>query len=215
MPLFLSKTVFEDAKLGVWRIEEEEEYFSKALKLSQPEHSLVVEMKGRRKEEWLSSRHLIHLMSKRDIRAEILKDSFGKPYIPNSDHHISFSHSHGMSAAIASMKLVGIDIQFIVPKITRIAPRFMNLAETKRMLDMHSLKHVEVMHIIWGAKESLFKAYGKKSVDFKKHMNVVVDEWDHKSISFHGQFSKADFEATFQLVAEKIENYILVYAKQT
>jgi phosphopantetheine--protein transferase-like protein len=215
MPLFMSKTVFEDSKLGVWSIEEDEQYFSNALQLSPHEHLFVDEMKGRRKEEWLSSRHLIHLMSNRDQRAEILKDEFGKPYIHDSDHHISFSHSHGMSAAIASLDLVGIDIQYIVPKITRIAPKFMNESEKQRMAKMHSSKHVELMHIIWGAKESLFKAYGKKSVDFKKHMNVVIHDWNHERLSFHGQFLKEDFKAPFQLVAEKIENYILVYAKQT
>lgn len=214
MPILLEKTVFNEAKLGVWSIEESEAYFFNALRMTEDEHDFVDKMKGRRKLEWLSSRHLIHVMSSRSKRAEILKDEHGKPYIHDSDHFISFSHSHGMSAAIASLDVVGIDIQNIVPKITRIAPKFMNEDEWKRMEGLGEEKYMDVMHIIWGAKESLFKAYGKKSVDFKRHMNVVINEWNFNQISFLGQFLKKDYEVSFKLEAHKIDNYILVYAIQ-
>ena len=214
MPILLAKTVFHDAKLGIWSIEEEDKYFSKALSLTGEEHDFVDSMRGKRKGEWLSSRHLVHLMSSRAERAEILKDEHGKPYIHDSDHFISFSHSHGMSAAIASLKVVGIDIQYIVPKITRIAHKFINDEEKERLENMAAEKHLEIMHIIWGAKESLFKAYGKKSVDFKKHMNVEIKDWNDDHISFLGQFLKEDYKVNFKLEAQKIDNYILVYAEQ-
>lgn len=214
MPQCINRKVFDEAKLGVWQIEETEAFFSSALALTDQEQDLVQEMKGRRPIEWLSSRHLIHTMSKRDRRAVILKDVHGKPYIDDSDHFISFSHSHGMSAAIASKKLVGVDIQFIVKKIDRIAPKFMNDEEWERMESLEDEQHIEIMHIIWGAKESLFKAYGKKSVDFKKHMNVMIDQWDGLKTTFNGNFSKEDYQSDFQIEALRINSHILVYAQE-
>ncbi|WP_235299077.1 4'-phosphopantetheinyl transferase family protein [Portibacter marinus] len=213
MPHYIDKQVFGGAMLGVWMIEEDDAYFENELALTSEEQDLVADMKGRRSIEWLSSRHLIHLMSKRTQRAVILKDQHGKPYIHDSKHHISFSHSHGMSAAIASKSLVGIDIQFIVSKIDRIAPKFMNEREWSDLDNISEDKHIEVMHIIWGAKESLFKAYGKKSVDFKKHMDIHVNEWNGSPITFIGRFEKEDYQSDFKLEAMKINSHILVYAE--
>jgi len=214
MPQCIDEEVLRSAQLGVWRIEEDEEYFMEGLALKPREMELLSGMKGRRSIEWLSSRHLIHRMSKRLDRAVILKDQHGKPFIDDSDHHISFSHSHGMSAAIASKVLVGIDIQFIVSKIDRIAPKFMNDKEWDRLSYIENKKHIEVMHIIWGAKESLFKAYGKKSVDFKCHMDIIVKEWKGARIHFDGRFEKEDYQANFKLEAMKIDSHILVYAQE-
>ena len=210
----INRSVFDGAKLGVWKIEEEEHFFSNALAISEQERELIAGMRGRRSIEWLSSRHLIHIMSKRDQRAVILKNEYGKPYIDDSDHHISFSHSHGMSAAIASLKVVGVDIQFIVSKIDRIAPKFMNSEEWTRMEALDENKHIEYMHIIWGAKESLFKAYGKKSVDFKKHLNVKINEWNGDHAEFTAEFRKEDHNEDYLVEAQKVDSHILVYAEE-
>ncbi len=213
MPLFISKTVFESAKLGVWKIEEDKEYFLKQLSLSEDERQLVGDMKGRRPIEWLSSRHLVHIMSERSKRAIILKDEHGKPYIKDSDHHISFSHSHGMAAAIASPDSVGIDIQFVVPKITRITKKFINNSEWKEIDLFHSSTHLDLFHIIWGAKESLYKAYGIRSLDFKAHMQVSNIEWDGQYGECNGEIRKEEYNEKFSIFAQKIQNHILVYAQ--
>lgn len=214
MPLSIHKKVFDQAILGIWKIEEDAEYFLEALALTQEEHLLVDRMKGRRKIEWLSSRHLVHLMSERVNRAEILKDEHGKPYIHDSDHFISFSHTHGMSAAIASKKVVGVDIQNIVPKITRIAPKFINSAEWKQVESHHNDLHLDLMHIIWGAKESLYKAYGKRGLDFKEHMSMTELQWNGDKAQFEGHVRKGDFNKRYDIFAEKIQQHILVYAEE-
>jgi phosphopantetheinyl transferase len=153
-------------------------------------------------------------MSSRNERAEILKDEFGKPYIADSDHFISFSHSHGMSAAITSTKVVGIDIQYIVPKITRIAPRFVAKHENDQIEQHHSSFHLDLYHIIWGAKESLYKAYGKRSLDFKTDMSLTGLTWSETHFcQFRGTINKGDYRASFKLEAKKLNNHILVYAE--
>lgn len=214
MPLFISKSVLESSKLGVWLIEEDDAYFSSRLSLLETEEKLVNKLKGKRKVEWLSSRHLIHLLSERDERATILKDRHGKPYIEDSDHYISFSHSHGMSAAMASKNVVGIDIQYLVPKIARIAHKFINKKESSSLEKVSEEHRIEIMHIIWGAKESLYKAYGQRSLRFKDHMQLEHISWDGHTAEFKGSVTKDSYNAIFDLKAEKINNHILVYAEQ-
>ena len=214
MPLHISKTVFDNATLGAWSIEEEEDYFHYELVINKEEDELLAKMKGRRKLEWLSSRYLIHLMTQRKERAIILKDDYGKPYIHDSEHFISFSHSHGIAVAIASEKPVGIDVQFIVPKITRIQHKFVNEKELTFINNLPNSKRLDALHIIWGAKESLYKAYGKRSLDFKGHMNTSPFSWDEDFTEFHGEITKGDYSAQFNIMAEKINNHILVYAEE-
>lgn len=214
MPLILSKTVFENAKLGIWRIEEKDTFFYEQLQLNKDELKLISMMSEKKKTEWLSSRYLVHLMSSRPHRASILKDEFGKPYILDADHFISFSHSNKLSVAIASPKVVGIDIQLIVPKITRIAKRFVSDDEEEFLINVHSSMKIPYLHIIWGAKESLYKAYGKRGLDLKKNMHLEFFEWNGNKVNFKGNVLKDSYSARFSIFAEQLENYILVYAEE-
>ena len=73
------------------------------------------------------------------------------------------------------------------------------------------------MHVYWGAKEALYKAYGKGELDFKK--NILVEPFLYENIPYHasdGEFQgtilKEDFKKNFNLFYRKIDNYILVYA---
>lgn len=214
MPLSLSKTVFDGAKIGVWNIEESEDFFRKELSLSSEELELLAAMKGRRRTEWLSSRHLVHILSKREKRAAILKDEYGKPYIQDSDYYISFSHSHGKSAVIASSKTVGIDIQYLVPKITRIAHKFISDEEWQFLDPLDLDQQIVDMHVMWGAKESLYKAYGIRSLDFKNHIEIGSFEWNDNHAELKGSVQKEQFHATYKLFAEKLNKHIIVYAEE-
>lgn len=214
MPLIVSKTVFENAKLGIWDVKEASSYFMHHLKLEVDEIKLIEAMSAKKRIEWLSSRYLVHLMSERKDRASILKDEYGKPFIKESDHYISFSHSGDLSASIFSLKVVGIDIQVIVRKITRIAKKFVSDQEFEIINKHHSKYQIELLHIIWGAKESLYKAYGRRGLDLKKDMSISEFEWNGKCVQFSGNVVKEKYSARFSIFAEKINQYILVYAEQ-
>ena len=168
MPLLIHNEIEFGAEVGVWKIEESEDFFRDKLPLIQIEIEQLDRIKGRRRTEWLAVRYLLHQMSGREIRGACLKDSFGKPYLEGSVYQISMSHTQGLAAIIAGPKPVGIDIQKKVSKIDRIAPKFVNEQEIILFDDLST----EILHVLWGAKECLYKAYGRKRLDFRKHIHI-------------------------------------------
>lgn len=209
MPIFLKKSIAPQGELGVWEITEPIEYFMERMELFPEEELLIKDLQGKRKMEWAATRYLLHLMSGRNTRAACLKDEYGKPYLKGSTYFISLSHSHEMSAIIACPKLVGLDIQFIVPKIERIAKKFLSKDELDAL---HYHNRIETLHVYWGAKECLYKAYGKKLISYSKHLHVSPFEFKEDLVVTEGTIQKDDYINHFNIYAEKIENYILVYA---
>lgn len=209
MPLLNHKYIEDGGEIGVWRTEEEVEYFLAHLSLFESEETYLDALSAPRKIEWLSSRHLLHKMSGRILRGEVCKDDFGKPFLKDSAYHISISHSRDLVAVIASPTLVGIDIQYYVPRILRIGPRFISEKEIKFIPDK---KNIIYHHIIWGAKECLFKAYGKGTVDFRKDLYVHDIAPSIEGYHAIGQIKKQDYQKSFRLNIEVFQEYILVYA---
>jgi 4'-phosphopantetheinyl transferase len=169
MPLLHTNSVEPDGVLGIWEITEPESYFLQRMQLQPSEVKQLAQLKGMRRQEWLAVRFLLHTLSGRAIRGACLKDEFGKPYLENSEFQISMSHTKNAAAVIASSRPVGIDIQQIVPKISNIAYKFMRPEEMNALNAKGRIQH---LHIYWGAKECLYKAYGRKKLDFRDHLYV-------------------------------------------
>ena len=209
MPLILLDNHSNECELGIWRITEEPEYFSSKLDLFEEEKEELLLLSNRKKIEWLSSRFLLHSMSGRSLRGRIIKDRYGKPFIDNSDHHISISHSRDLAAVIASKRVVGIDIQYIVPKILRIGERFIS---QKEISTIPKGEEILYHHIFWGGKECLFKAYGKGNVDFRKDLEIKDIEKKEGEYQAIGIINKQDFKRNYRLYINDCKDYILVYA---
>ena len=211
MPLFKEIEVAEDTLVHVWKIEEEESFFLDKLDLSPAEKEYYDTLKGRRVIEYLASRYVLHVMSEREERGVCLKDDFGKPYLEDSDFKISFSHSHDYVAVIAGPKDVGVDIQIIVEKIERIADKFLNSHEADGIFS----DRLNQLHYFWGAKESLYKAYGRKKVNFKTELLVeppVLEDGIYRS---EGYVLKSNYQKIFDVESQIFDNYILVTAVET
>lgn len=199
----------KDVEIFIWKIEEPESFFLDGLRLSLKEKAQIARLKGKRKLEWLASRYLLHRMSGRAVRGACIKDEFGKPHLENSDYHISFSHSADLVTVIASPFVVGIDIQRFVGKISRIAHKFMSEKETKSLTTGSELAH---LHVYWGAKEAIYKGYGRKELDFRQ--NIVIDAFpfDKEGGKFSGQLLKGALIQDFDLGYEFFDDFTLVYA---
>lgn len=209
MPLFKHDYLPPEGELGLWTITEKEDFFLSKLELHPEEQAQLDKIKGRRRTEWLASRFLVHSMSGRSTRGALLKDEFGKPHLENSYYDISISHSHDLAAAIAAPCSVGIDIQRLVEKIERIAHKFMRTEEFDSLETATRLEH---LHVYWGAKEALYKAYGRRQLDFKEHILIEPFTFNADKISFKGKIVKDEFEADYILHFEQLNDYILVYA---
>jgi 4'-phosphopantetheinyl transferase len=212
MPILIHRNLEPAGELGLWSIEEEEEWFLDHLVLSEEEEAQLKRIKGHRRIEWLSARMLIHHMSGREDRGFFYKDQFGKPHLEASPFYISISHSRKIAAAIAAPSSVGIDIQRFVPKINRITHKFLNEEEIQNLDVQHRLWH---LHVCWGAKEALYKAYGRRQLNFCEHIRIDAFSFQAEGGTFQGQVQKNGQKQVFQLTYELIENYALVYAVKT
>ena len=205
MPLI--KTLHIDActHLGVWAIEEEEPYFTRRLDLSKDELNQLNPLKGHRRLEWLASRWLLHMITGNEQRGPVIKDSFGKPHLGN--YEISISHTRSLAAAIISDKKVGVDIQKKVIKIDRIAHKFMADHEKQ---NVNPVRKLDFYHIYWGAKECLYKGYGRKHLDFKNQ--ILIDAFNLEEQKTTGSILLPDKREEYNLRFELAQDYVLVYA---
>lgn len=213
MPFLLKYKDQSDNHLGLWKLEdaEDENYFIERLELSEEESTYFATLKARRRLEYLASRYSLHLLTRRKQRAICLKDEYGKPYIADSSHKISFSHSNKMIAVYASPQDCGVDIQLLVSKISRIAHKFISEKESLQIDENHTLLY---QHFFWGAKEALFKAYGRNNVDFLKHLEVAIELFDKDRFTGKGYVRKQDYEAAFRLEAKLFDQHLLVTATE-
>lgn len=209
MPILFQKEFIPDGELGLWKIEEEESFFLERLQLTEEECTVLEKFKGQRRKEWLAGRFLVHYLSGRKERAACLVDSYGKPYLKNSLFEISISHSRDVAAVIAAPRLVGIDIQKLVPKIERISSKFLSREELECISDKTRLLQ---LHVFWGAKESLYKAYGKKQLDFKQHILIEPFKFEQVGGTCKGYLFKDGFEGSFDIQYQLIGQYVLVSA---
>ncbi len=169
MPVIKHKRIVPAGELGIWKVEEPIEFFEERIELFEEEKAEVNSLSKRKRLEWMATRYLLHYMTGREVRTPCIKDRFGKPHLKNSNYKISISHSNDLVAVIASPFHVGVDVQYKVAKITRIANRFCTEEELEFA---NNGSYINNLHIIWGAKECLYKAYGRREIDFRQQLKI-------------------------------------------
>lgn len=207
MALLETRYLNNKVALAIWQIEEADAYFLRMMEFSAEEKHSLMQMKGRRKTEWLASRWLWNTLTRDQEHGPIVKDKFGKPCIHGSHWQMSISHTRNYTAVITAPFLVGIDIQTRVEKITRLASKFLTEEELEQV--RLSASPIDHLHVYWGAKESLYKAYGRKELDFKNHLSVRPfnpETGKTKGFLLKGQ------EKEFEIRYEMNRQYVLVYA---
>lgn len=142
--------------------------------------------------------------------AELLKDEFGKPFIKDFQGHISLSHSGELAGLyVSGNRACGLDLEVVGTQIINIAPRFCNNEELEYA---RQGADETALHLIWGAKECMYKTYGKKGVDFRKHMRISPFVATDSGI-LHGSLAMPDLQADFQIHYRKQGAYILLWTE--
>lgn len=142
------------------------------------ELSILRSLSPRKQREWMASRELLFRIAGSATRLECLYDDFGKPYLLNSTKHISVSHSDLWCSAMISDQPCGVDIQGYSPTVERIAERFLTEYDLDK-IRQHP-RRIPFLHILWGAKESMYKAYGRKKLGFREHIFISDIDWAHQ-----------------------------------
>ena len=207
MPLLLKRKVDDHTELAVWQATEPMDYFIDELKLDGEEHKRLEAMKPHRQKEWLASRYLLHRISGDTERRHIAKSTSGKPYRIHCPKFISISHSRAHVACIISESVVGLDIQIKEEKIIRIQHKFISEEEKRHIPEKDA---VDYYHVFWGAKESMYKAYGLKNLDFRKDMHLYPFRLSQGITAFRGYVRKDKVQQDYKLEVEKIDGAYLV-----
>ena len=193
MPLYKRIDINEFTKVLIWKIEESFSEISRGISLTNQAQIRVNSMKSEMHQKgFYSVRQLLKEVGLSD--ADLRYDEFGKPHLQNG-HCISITHSYNFSGIIISSEVpVGIDIEMQRDKIVRIAHKFTPIEEYKTIANHSAL--VSKLTIVWGAKESLYKIFGKKKLLFLHHIYIedfrFADGKTTGEIRYENQFSKHD-----------------------
>ncbi len=147
----------EEYTMGVWRVEETEtqlkelvggDYFPGLAKLSHP----------RRRLEWLAARTLLREFGQ---TGHVLYHPTRRPFLANSNVHLSISHSFPFVAVIISQKNnVGIDIEYYNRPFSHVAHKYLSMRE-KTWINLNNNK---LLALVWSAKEAVYKLPGMEGL---------------------------------------------------
>jgi 4'-phosphopantetheinyl transferase len=201
MSIYQLNNASESIKIGVWKITEtKDELLRELLSLGFDESILPQKKTEQGLKEWLSIRLLTATFFE---KTHIAYDPLGKPFLDNG-WHISISHANEFAAIILNKSNeCGIDIEKISDKVSRIKHKFLN------PLDLKTVTTPEQLTLYWGAKEALYKYYGKKEMLFIEHL--FIEDFSPKKNTFKGRINMPDLKITVPMKYEIIENYILTY----
>lgn len=161
--------------------------------------------KAQRKQEWLACRVLLKEMLGK--QTAVTYDSERKPHLAGSGMEVSMSHSgEYVCVYVRQGAAVGVDVQQMKPSISRGAFYFLNEAE----LEWVDLQDNVQMHLIWSAKESVFKYAGDAAVDLKKHITILAFSGNQKG-RFEVNLQKDGKAQTIPVQFDTFENYVLTW----
>ena len=191
MPIVEDLNLLIKTRLIIWEINESISELSSSIVLSKASLKILEQKKSDiHKKQFLAVRNILKYIS--IDQKKLNYDDFGNPSIGESK--ISITHSGFYVAIILSDSDVGIDIEKINDKVLKIKSKFLEteLNYPKKLTTVSAL-------VYWNIKESIYKAIGKKGIDFKKNILVLpldmkknmVKSWyidDDKIYSFDTRF---------------------------
>ncbi|MBS1921498.1 MAG: 4'-phosphopantetheinyl transferase superfamily protein [Bacteroidetes bacterium] len=189
MPVFFQHIINDTTRLGIWKIEESEDFF----KGNVPQHRDVTHPHKRL--QHLAGRFLLQFLFP-DFPYELIKIAdTKKPFLPNEQYHFSISHCGDYAAAIVSKdKRVGIDVEIPVEKIKKIQHKFVSAYE-QRIFNLQSGNSVDRrLTLLWSVKEAVYKWFGDGEVEFIEHIRLQnINEGEE---TMHCFFAKTSEELT-------------------
>jgi 4'-phosphopantetheinyl transferase len=207
MALYKTLTVNKTTKVLIWKIEESISELQDRITLSENSATRLHSMKSELHQKgFLSIRHLLKEVGYTD--ADLIYDGFGKPHLKDG-RFISITHSFIFTAIIISKNApVGIDIEKQRDKILKIAHKFTPIQEYNTIANADAL--ISKLTIVWGAKESLYKIYGKKKLLFLHHIYIedfkFADEKTTGEIRYNGE------NTAYKITFLEFEGFTCVFA---
>lgn len=206
MPLLKVINIETACKIAVWKIDESlDELITKT---NNGYKDVLKPFKNEsRKKQSLACRILLQKLLIND-EVSVDYDKNGKPFLRDSNYHISISHTNEFVAVIMGQNRVGIDIEKIHPRIHKTRKRFVTESEEHWLSNSNSLE--EQLFLIWGAKEAMLKIIGDRRIDFQKNMWVSSFDYAEQGC-FESHMKYLNINKKYNVEYQKIDNHLLVY----
>lgn len=202
MPLVYYQSL-QRAEVGVWSIEEPEQFFYAALEeMDFPMEIGLAIRHPEKKLQWFASRYLL---SRLYPHAITLVDG-RKPYLFNGPH-VSISHSQQLVAVMIGEAMAGVDLQWPDPKLEKVAPRFTSPEECLRVALGSPL---DTLTAIWAIKEAVFKHYGTE-LPFRQ---IEIKDYDHQTSLAHVQVFKNDRKALHSVSVHWVGKTVVAFINE-
>ncbi len=163
MPLVYQQNINATTKMAVWHITEPEDFFVAQVPLQREIrhwHKRLQHLAGRLLLKELYPDFPVPLIQIADTK---------KPFLENEPYHFSISHCVDYAAVIVSKTFrVGVDVELVNDKIEQIQQKFMSKAEFKMFNERSAMGNIQFTTLCWSVKESVYKWWGRGSVDFKR-----------------------------------------------
>jgi len=210
MPLFYQQNINADTKLAIWKIEETEQFFD----IGAPLHREIKHPHKRL--QHLAGRYLLPFLFSDFPNKEIEIADTRRPFLPNEQYHFSISHCGNFASAIVSSNhRVGIDVELITPRLEKIKTKFLHPNELRFVNSQSSLYQLNLLSILWSAKEAMYKWYGEGEVDFKEMMQTFPFAYGNEGV-IDAAFIKLPIQQKLLLHFKKMEDLTMVWvASQT
>lgn len=215
MPVFFQQQINENTRLGIWKIEETEDFFKGNVPVHRDvthPHKRLQHLAGRFLLQFLFPGFPYELIQIADTR---------KPFLPGEEFHFSISHCGDYAAAIVSKgNRVGIDIEIPVQKIGNIRNKFLSIDE----LEMFNVRiptvinsngqpttalNVDLLTNLWTCKEAIFKWYGDGGVDFRDHIHLLKRNKDAETMEC--SFVKNENQTSLTVHYRDLEHLMLAW----
>lgn len=209
MPLY-RKTIFDDGMiLTIWRIEEKESELRPLLSLNTSEVTELESIKAPQSRlRWMASRLALKSVFEEWKTIEIQKDMHGKPFFELLNGHFSLSHSKEFAVcAYHPEKIVGIDIEFIRPKVFDIREKFMKAGEMNTILEKNAM---ESLFVCWCAKEAIYKWQGKKGLSMKDNISIHPFVYEEKG-QLGAELVNGAGVRFLKVHYERLDGYMMAY----
>jgi len=207
MGLILNENIEGECLLGFWEINEDFDTIYSMVSLNEMEKNTLFNFKNENRQiEWLSVRALLNTLLQKE--SKIIYNAERKPFLQDDSHNISISHSNKLtSVLLGKNKRVGIDLEFMSHRISKIAHKFINEKEY-----ITSDKTLEKLHLYihWCAKEALYKICDKKNINFRNNLTIKPFELEKLGKITGIHHDEGIFEE-FTLKYSIHDNYAIVY----
>ena len=199
MPLHTKKHI-KNGIVALWHIEESKEQLWQMLPTSWQDHIDYDKVHTHN----IAARVLAHTVCPDFDFLE--KDQYGKPYFDSEEHKISITHAGDYAGFMFTKnRECGIDIEEITERVRRIQSKFVREDEAA-FID----EDLNGLYMLWCAKEAMYKYYGFKALDFKKHLKLDYSKLT-ESGTLVGHITKGDFNETVELAYTFLENYLYIH----